>query len=195
MSVIFSILGSIIGFYSLILLVRIVLSWFSGMVQGKFIDFLCLITDPYLDWWRRNLNVTVGILDFSALAGFAALSVAQSILINLSRFEKISLGNIIAVVLLSAWNVVSFIIGFYIIVFILCIFAYFSRRNTYGSFWGTINNICQPVVYRINKIFFSKDINNYSKGLIVSCIVFIVIWIAGKIIIPIIAGFISKIPI
>jgi YggT family protein len=194
MSLIFSILAAAAGLYSLLILVRIVISWFGGAVTGKPVDLLVRATDPYLDWWRRALNLRLGFLDLSPLAAVASLSVIQSIFHSISVFNRISIGNIIAIILLSIWSVALFILGFCMIIIILRLIAFISNSDIYGSFWRVIDSISQPLLYRTNRILFGKRIPNFLKGMITSILVLGAIMIGGGFLLPRFAGFLSRLP-
>jgi len=194
MYTVFGFLAAAAGIYSLLIFIRIIISWFGGAVTGKPVDFLTRLTDPYLDWWRRTLNLRLGFLDLSPVAGIAALSLVQSIFGTLSRFERITAGNILAIVLLSMWSVVSFITGFCLIIVILRLIAYITNRNIYGSFWQVIDTISQPLLYRINRIIFGRRIPGYLKGVITSSLLLAAIWIGGKCAVPQVAKLLSKLP-
>ena len=192
---IINILTALIGFYSILILIRILLSWFGGMVSGKFVEFIVFVTDPYLNWWRRNLNLRIGVMDFSAIAAITALSVAQNILRKISISDKITLGSILAIVLLSVWNIISFIIGFYIFIIILRLIAYITNRDIYSPFWQLVDSISQPVIYKFNRILFGDKINNDHIGAVIAIVFLIVIWIAGGFLIPLLASMFAGFPL
>jgi len=194
MSLIFSLLAAAAGIYSLLILVRIVISWFGGTVTGKPIDLLTRVTDPYLDWWRRALNLRLGFLDLSPLAAVASLSVVQSIFHSISIFNRISLGNIIAILLLSIWSVASFILGFCMIIIVLRLIAFITNRDIYASFWRVIDSISQPLLYRTNRILFRKRIPNFLKGMITSILALGAIMLGGGFLLPRLAGLLSRLP-
>ncbi|MDR3020729.1 MAG: YggT family protein, partial [Treponema sp.] len=152
------------------------------------------ITDPYLDWWRRKLNLRVGQLDFSVVAAIAALSMARSIFYSFAQYEKVTLGIILAIVLLSIWSVISFILGFFIVVLVLRLIAYLTNRNIYGTFWQIIDSISQPVLYRLNRIIFGNKIGSFLKGIVLSILMLAAIRIGVGFIIPHITGFLSGLP-
>lgn len=192
---IFGLLAAIISIYSILILIRIIMSWFGSMGQGRFFDILSGLTDPYLNWWRRNLNLRIGVIDFSAIAGIAALSIIQNILYTISRFETIALGNILAIILITVWSVFSFILTFFLIVIVLKFIALLTNRDMYSPFWQIVESISQPVLYRVNRIFFGDRITYYNTGIIITIIILIVLRIAGSILIPIIAGILSGLPV
>jgi len=194
MQFIFGLLASAAGIYSLLIFIRIIISWFSGASGGKPIELLVRITDPYLDWWRRKLNLRLGIIDLSPIVGIAALSMFQNILYLLSRSERFSVGNILALILISCWSIASFIFGFCFLLILLRLIAYLTNRDIYGTFWRVIDEISQPIVYRLNRILYGNRIPQYIKGIVTSMILLGVIWIGGKIFIPVLARLVSNLP-
>ena len=195
MQLIFGFLALLISIYSLLIFIRIILSWFRSGISSKPVNFLYRITDPYLNWWRNNLKLQFGMMDFSPLAGIVALSVIQTILHALSRFNIITIGGILAILLGSIWSVTAFLLNFIIIIFILRLIAYITNRDIYSSFWKVIDTISQPILYRINRIIFKDRIVNFVKGLIVSAILIIALRIGGSVLIPIFARLLAGLPV
>jgi YggT family protein len=195
MRVIFGLLATIAGIYWFLLLARLILSWFTGLTAGKLVDLLTRVTDPYLDLWRRNLNLRLGFIDLSPIAAIACLSLVQSVLLRLSQSEteKITIGTILSLVLLAVWSVISFFLGFCVVILILRMIAYLTNRDIYSPFWRVIDSITQPMLYRINRIIYGKRIVGYLKGIITSAIALAAIWIGGKIAVHYLDGLLSKI--
>jgi len=191
----FGFLAAAAGIYSILILVRIIVSWFASFDHGRPVGLLSRITDPYLDWWRNRLNIRIGFLDFSVIVGIAALSLLQNIFFSLSQSYKITIGYILVIVLFSAWNIVSFILGFCLIVLILRMIAYLTNRDIYSPFWKVIDSISQPILYRLNRIFFGNRIANYLKGIVLSILLLGAIWIGGKIAVPFFARLLAGLPL
>lgn len=83
-SLLLSVLGRTLEIYSLILLVRVLLSWFPNLDWGNpILSTVSSITDPYLNAFR-GLIPPLGGLDLSAIVAFLALSLAQQLLGSLS---------------------------------------------------------------------------------------------------------------
>ena len=75
-----SVLSRTLEIYSLILLVRVLLSWFPNLDWGNpLLATLSSITDPYL-YAFRGLIPPLGGLDLSAILAFLALSLSQQLL-------------------------------------------------------------------------------------------------------------------
>jgi len=195
MRTIFGVLAAAAGIYSLLIFIRIIFSWFRGMVSGKPVEILNKITDPYLNWWRRNLNLRIGFLDFSAIAAIVSLYLIQNLFNMLSVAQRISIGHILAIILLSLWMVVSFIAGFCMIIIILRLFAYLANRNIYSPFWNAIDSISQPLMYRMNRLFFGNKIGGYLKGIIFSLILLAVIMLGGRFLVNLLANFLFNLQI
>ncbi|MDR0759961.1 MAG: YggT family protein [Treponema sp.] len=169
-----NILGSLTSLYMLLIFVRIMLTWFSGARYGKPVELLCRITDPYLDWFRR-FPLRFGMLDLSPILALAVLSVANNVFGTLGQYGRISLGIILAMLLSALWSAASFIIGFFIVILVLRLIAYLTSRDVYRSFWGIIDTLSQPVLYRINRIIFRDRLVNYLSALITAILVLLVL--------------------
>jgi len=195
MRFILNILAAAAGIYSVLILIRIILTWFGNFVSGKPVDILKRITDPYLDWWRKNLKLQVGNLDFSVIAAIVFLSLIQYILFTLSVSDGMSLGHILAVTLLSIWRIISFIIIFFMVVIILRLIAYLTSRNVYSPFWGAVDSISQPVMYKMNRFIYGKKIGGYLQGIIITLIIFAVLLVGGRFLMNYLASLLVKLPV
>jgi YggT family protein len=74
------VLAQTLSIYTLVLLVRVLLSWFPNLDwSNPVLSSVSAITDPYLNAFR-GLIPPLGGLDLSALVAFFALQIAQSVL-------------------------------------------------------------------------------------------------------------------
>ena len=185
----------ILRLYSMILVIRLILTWFAGTRDSSFTVFLSRITDPYLDWWRRNFPLRVGILDFSPVAAILALSVAQTICFTIASQGRISIGIILAVILSALWSAASFILGFCFIILVLRLFAYMTNSNMYSPFWQVIDAISRPLLYRINRIFFGRKITGYMTSILISLVLVGAAWVAGRFVMQFLAGLLMGLPL
>lgn len=79
-----SVLARTFSIYSLILLVRVLLSWFPNLDWGNpVLSTVSSITDPYLNAFR-GLIPPIGGLDLSAILAFLALSFGERLLLGAS---------------------------------------------------------------------------------------------------------------
>jgi YggT family protein len=188
-------LAMLIGIYSLLIIIRIMLTWFSNAPYGKPVQILTAITDPYLDWWRQKLNLRAGALDLSPIAAIAALSVLQTVCSTVAKEGRISIGIILAVCLFALWSAASFILGFCVIVLVLRFIGYICNSDMYSTFWRIIDSISQPLQYRINRIIFGRRLVRFTTGLVVSIIALAVVWVGGGLIVRLLTELLLGLPV
>ena len=88
LSFLLQVLAQTLSIYTLVLLVRVLLSWFPNLDwSNPILSSVSSITDPYLNAFR-GLIPPVGGLDFSAILAFVLLQLGQ----NLLAFTVGSLG-------------------------------------------------------------------------------------------------------
>jgi YggT family protein len=194
MQSIFRILSAVTGIYSVLIIIRIILSWFGSFSGSKPVDLIARVTDPYLDWWKNKLNIRLGFLDFSALAGIVFLSILQNVFFRLSISMQITIGFILSLCLMAAWNILSFLLGFCLIALILRLIGYATNRNIYGPFWSVVDSVSQPVLYRVNRIIFGKQIVGYLKGILVSIAALAALLFGGGFLIRLLASILLSLP-
>ena len=74
------VLAQTLSIYTLVLLVRVLLSWFPNLDWGNpVLSTVSAMTDPYLNAFR-GLIPPLGGLDLSAILAFLALQLLQSLL-------------------------------------------------------------------------------------------------------------------
>lgn len=190
-----NLLAGLAGLYSLLILIRMILTWFSGAYYGKPAELLARITDPYLDWWRHILPLRVGYLDLSPIIAMSALSLAQSIFATIARYGKINVGIILAIVLSALWSAFSFVLGFCLIILILRFVAYMTSRNINSAFWRIIDTISRPLLYRVSRIIFGRRTVNYMTGIITATVTLAAIWIGGGLAVRLLTALLIKLPL
>lgn len=87
MNLIITSLVSFLNIYFVLLIVRILLSWFQTMEwAGQIISFLAPITDPYLNIFR-SIIPPIGGIDISAILAIFLLQIVQG---SLQSFATVS---------------------------------------------------------------------------------------------------------
>jgi YggT family protein len=80
LALLLGVLARTFSIYSLILLVRVLLSWFPNLDwSNPLLSTVSSITDPYLNAFRGLIPPIAG-LDLSAILAFLALSLGQQLL-------------------------------------------------------------------------------------------------------------------
>jgi YggT family protein len=72
----------LINTYLLMLMARVIGSWFPGFSENPIMRFLGRYTDPYLNLFRRLIPPIGGVLDLSPLLGFFALQILEFVLVK-----------------------------------------------------------------------------------------------------------------
>lgn len=184
----------LINIYMMIIFVRIMLTWFSWTGGSGLLDVLARITDPYLNWFRRFPIFRMGNLDLSPVAALGILSLVNRIFNSLALYGHITVGIVLAMILQVAWGVVSFILGFLIIILILRLICHLAKQNSYGTFWRIVDSISQPVLFRINRILFKDRIVSYGTGLVISIVSLGIIYLVLRIIVTVLTGALVRLP-
>ncbi|MBS0623641.1 MAG: YggT family protein [Verrucomicrobia bacterium] len=68
--------------YTILLLIRVLGSWFPNFSQSRFMGIVAKCTDPYLNVFRKIIP-PVGMLDLSPMVAFFALQILQWILFSI----------------------------------------------------------------------------------------------------------------
>ena len=188
-------LSLVVNIYMMVIFVRVILTWFSWERNSAFMSFLCSITDPYLNWFRRFPFLKTGYIDFSPIAALGILSLVNRVFAILATYGTISLGVILALILQLFWGVISFMLGFSIVILVLRLIALYAARNSSGSFWRIIEGLSQPVIYRVNRLLFKNRVVNFKTGLFISIGCLAGIYIILRILVVLVSGMLAKMPI
>jgi YggT family protein len=194
MAQLLSFLSFLLNIYMLIIFIRIILTWFPGFGNSGIINVLSKITDPYLAWFRRFSFLRLGFLDLSPIVALGVLSLLNRVLTLLARYGRISIGIVLDLALQAVWGAVSFILGFLIVVLILRLVVFLLKQNGGGPFWNVIETISQPVLYRINRLFFRGRIVKHLTALIVSIASLVIVYMALRLVFALISAALVRLP-
>ena len=170
-----SVLAGVTSVYMILILIRILLTWFPGADFGKPYILLCSICDPYLAWFRRFRIFKNNPVDFSPMLAVAFLSLLHNVFITWGQMGRFSIAIILVMLLNALWTIVFWVLGFFIVILFLRLIAFLGNSNIYSPFWRFVDFIAQPIMYRVNRIFFPNRIVSYIFRIIFSIIVFLLI--------------------
>lgn len=191
-----SFLAGIIGFYSFIIIVRIILSWIvmysyqNGRRSGyggygytdpqaqpsgveKASEALGKIVDPYLKVFSKVKSLKRSNLDFTPILALIVLNIAKSLFSMIAQTGRVSVGVLFALIVESLWgSLLSFI--FLIIIILLVARLIAGKRNSYkAEAWiNTIDPILNGPVGFVYKLFFKKSKNSNENKLVVASLIF-----------------------
>jgi len=69
--------------YTILILIRIIGSWFPKFSYHRFMRFVSYYTDPYLNVFRRLIPPIGGVLDLSPMLAFFALQILETLILTL----------------------------------------------------------------------------------------------------------------
>ena len=72
-----SLVRSFFFIYSILIVIRVVASWFPKLAQSRFMQVINTCTEPYLNLFRRFIPPIGGTLDISVLVAFIALRLLE----------------------------------------------------------------------------------------------------------------------
>lgn len=132
--------------YSMLIVVRIILTWFQGVSYGRAYEMLTQITDPYLNWFRENVPIRVGALDFSALAAIVALGLVNSVFSQLAVTGTITVAFVLQIIVSSAFSIVSFFMTFFLVIAVVRLVGLITGWDERGRIWSSVERFLNPVM-------------------------------------------------
>jgi YggT family protein len=191
---VFRFVSALVSLYMVVILIRIVLTWFRGIHTGRAEEFLASVTDPYLNWFRRNVPVRLGALDFSPVVGILALGLLNTVANQLAFSGTITFSFVLAIIVSAIWSVVSFFLTLFLIVAIIRLAGMLMNMDQGGRFWIVLEQIVNPALQSTVRPFLRGRFTNYRDSLMIFIAVIIGILILGRIVIGFLIGLIQQIP-
>lgn len=180
-------IAKLIGFYSMLIWVRIMLTWLPsqryqyGNQDGPLISILKGICDPFLNIFKGSKTVA-GRLDFSPLLALMTLNILQSMFTILAQSGTITIGLVIALIVQGLWRYF-----FSYILVLLCIalgVRYIYGRRPYDQRSQTMLRVIDPIVAKpVNftaKIFYPKKAVSDQQYVLTALIFYLVIYFGIK---------------
>jgi len=174
---VFQFLSALISVYMLMIIFRVLLSWFQGRLNGKGVELIIKITDPYLNRFRNISWLRFGFLDFSPVVAIALLGLVSQILTSLAVTGQLSVWVVVAYILRSAWNFIAFFADFLIILMVFRLVTVLFFASWSHQILFQIDNLLYKVVSRILGLFTSKN-TKFSIALAISSGVLLVTRVA-----------------
>ncbi|MBO4729192.1 MAG: YggT family protein [Spirochaetaceae bacterium] len=184
----------IISFYTLILFIRIILTWIPSLEYSKFGKILAEFCDPYLNLFKKIRILRTGPLDFTPILAIGVLVIISSVLQGIVSTRRFSVGIILAEIIRLCWSVIhAVLIVLIIVVFVRLIVSVINRDTS--PIWSQIDKMISPVAYRLTNMVFPKKFVKYQTVLIVTLVALILSHILIEIILMgVIANFFLKLP-
>lgn len=168
---VFTTLSSLVSLFSLVCLVRILLTWIPNLDAspvGRFLSGLC---DPYLHWFKRFSFTRIGMVDFSPILGLGVLSVGAMTFANIAATGRISIGVILAGLLQVVWSFFGFFLGILAIFLFIRLIYDLIKRYEYGPFWVMLDRFLNPAISYVTRLLGRGKTFSYRASLILTFIV------------------------
>ena len=189
----FRTLAGAISIYSLLCVVRIILTWIPGGSYTVFGRFLSAICDPFLNAFRFGW-LRFGAIDFSPLFALALLTGLTILFQNLGNGAKITLAAILAMALAIALSIISSILTFLLIVLAIRLVVFLTGADRSSTLWSQIDASLNPLVYSITRFFSGSRPIAYKSALILAIVLTLVLRIGGVFAIGGLVAICSRIP-
>ena len=187
------IVSAFLSLYSLLCLLRIIITWIPNYSYSKPADILAQICDPYMNLFRGIKWLRFGSFDFSPALALCILGAASQLFSSLANGGYINLQMILAMILGIFFSILSSLIFFLIILFAIRLILIMINRDSYntsGFMANQIDSSISPIVYRIARTFAMGRRITYKAALIISIIALLFLQFALRILLALILSII-----
>ena len=187
--------SSALTIYMMVIFVRIMMTWFSGVSYGRVYATLASVTDPYLDWFRQNTPIRFGMMDFSPVVGILTLGVAQNVFTQLAIVGRITLGYLLAVTISAIWSVTSFFLTIFLIMAALRLVGMLANLDARGGrLWTVLEQVVNPLLQTVVRPFLRGRFTSYRDSLLIFCGVLLATVVAGRFAVALLISLVRQIP-
>lgn len=187
------IISAFLSLYSLLCLLRIIITWIPNYSYSKPADILAQICDPYMNLFRGIKWLRFGSFDFSPALALCILGAGSQLFSSLANGGYINLQMILAMILGIFFSILSSLIFFLIILFAIRLILIMINKDSYntsGFMANQIDNSISPIVYRIARTFAMGRRITYKAALIISIIALLFLQFALRILLAFILSII-----
>jgi YggT family protein len=179
--------------YGIVCALAVLSSWFMHRDSAsRVLDFLRAAAEPWLSVFRSRKVGREG-LDFGPVIAVSILFFASDLLTRLGAGRVLTLGIVLAELLLVVWQVIASILVLFAGLAAVRLVAYLAKWNTFGAGWKAVEATLNPTLYRVNRLLFGHRIVGYVASLVWFIFAFAAIWTAGLFAVPWLAATIRAI--
>ena len=187
------IISAFLSLYSLLCLLRIIITWIPNYSYSKPANILAQLCDPYMNLFRGIKWLRFGSFDFSPALALCILGAGSQLFSSLANGGYINLQMILAMILGIFFLILSSLIFFFIILFAIRLILIMINKDSYNTSRFMANQIdssISPIVYRIARTFAMGRRITYKAALIISIIALSVLQLALRIFLALILSII-----
>ena len=190
----FKLITTSISIYTLLCLIRIVLTWLPELNYSAFGQLLAKICDPYLNIFRKIRFLQIGFIDFSPVVAIGALSILSSLINQMLFYGRFSVGYLLASIVQVCWTAVSSILTIYNILLLIRLIVALLKKDYSSSLWSNLDRIIYPIQSKITRTIFKNKVISNALGIGITLIACILFQIVGSWLFGFIATLLSYIP-
>ncbi|HAK46117.1 MAG TPA: YggT family protein [Spirochaeta sp.] len=195
MQIVARVLSAVLSVYMVLLMIRVMLTWFRAAQSHQIFRYLALVTDPYLNWFRRFSVLKFGMIDFSPIIAFVILGFVINICNSIATYGKITVGIILALLVNGIWSIISFILILLIILTIIRLLgATVARSGFIAQMSSGIDSIIEPFTSWVRRTIFRNRFTPYTTQLGIALVILIVLNIAGRFVFNYLTGLAAGLP-
>ena len=180
-----------ISFYSFLILIRVMSTWFVPYNRpGSITYYLAQIVDPYLNLFRSRF-FRVGMIDFSAIIAIVTLNLAESALSMILISGEFRFAYLLVMIIQFTWQYV-----FQFIYFVLGIILILKLIGLYGGFQSLlqVGNFLNPILYKLSKLIFKDRLVKLSTLVLIMLLMLVACYFATEQILTILLNICIRIP-
>ena len=171
--------------YLLLIVLRIMASWFRGVTPSgpltALVNFLHQATDPYLALFYRFSFLRSAGMDFTPLAGIFVLVVASEMTRQLATQQQVSAGYFLGVSVFAAWRMVSIIL---LVFLVACVARFVTLRflgRTDTPLARMVQAMAQAPVRAVSRYISLGASGSEVNYLLITIIILFALWIIGRV--------------
>ncbi|WP_319757512.1 YggT family protein [uncultured Sphaerochaeta sp.] len=188
-----SIVATLLSFYSLLIWLRIILTWIRvpGQTQeNPLAYYIGKVVDPYLSWFRGISSLRRSHIDLTPLVALAVLSVVQSMLRFYGVYGTITIGMVVALIIQTLWSyLLSPVFWFLIILLGFRLYFCYKRSAKTISYITMLDSLVGGVLNWVQRLFYPKRTINDRQLVTTALVFFIVLYIAASFVIRFLVNF------
>ena len=179
--------------YLLLIVLRIMASWFRGVAPGDavntFVNYLRQVTDPYLQLFYRFTFLRAGGMDFTPMAGIFVLVVATEMTRQLANQQRVTAGYFLGVSVFAAWRMASIIV---LVFLVACVARFVTLRflgRTDTPMARMVQALAQAPVRAVARYIPLGENGSEANYLLITIVMLFGIWIVGRVVTGFLVGY------
>ena len=194
MQIVMRVLSGAASVYMLLLLLRIMLTWFHVTIGDRPSFLLSRLTDPYLGLFRRIGFLRTERVDFSPLAAFLVLGILVNILNTIAAYGTITVGIVLAIILNSLWSSVSWIVTFFLILEVIRLVLLLADRGGASPYVTTLDIILRPLLTWLSGLLLRGRPISHRGILICGIAALLLVSVLGRLLIRLLSNLLLTLP-